>query len=128
MLTITEHVAKYIVKMIKKCQTQGIKAVAPKPIAVKQFSQHIDKFMPRTAWTGSCRSWFKNGLKDGPVTALHPGSRIHWFHMLEEFRGEDYDYVYFSENMFQYLGNGFSTREEKGQNQTWYLDQPDDLF
>jgi hypothetical protein len=92
-LTITEHVAKYIVKMIKKCQTQGIKVVAPKSIAVKQFSEHIDKFMPRTAWAGSCRSWFKNGLEDGPVTALHPGSRIHWFHMLEEFRGEDYDYV-----------------------------------
>lgn len=83
--------------------------------------------MPRTAWQGSCRSWFKGGEKDGPVTALHPGSRIHWFHMLERFRGEDFEYSYDSNNRFSYLGNGFSTRELDGKNPTWYLDRPNKL-
>jgi hypothetical protein len=50
--------------------------------------------MPRTSWAGPCRSWFKGGTEDGPVTALHPGSRIHFFHMLEQFRGEDWEFVY----------------------------------
>lgn len=38
-----------------------------------------------------CRSWLKNVKVDGPVIALHPGSRVHWFHMLEEPRWEDYE-------------------------------------
>ena len=127
-LTLTEHASKYIVKMIRKCQTQGIKAVAPREDVVRAFYEHTLRFMPRTAWAGNCRSWFKNGTETGPVTALHPGSRIHWFHMVEQFRTEDFEYEYIRENMFDYLGNGFSTRELNGNNQTWYLDEPDVLF
>lgn len=127
-LTITEHVAKYIVKIIKKCQMENIKAVVPKESAIKEFSEHIEKFMPRTAWSGTCRSWFKNGLENGPVTALHPGSRIHWFQMMENPRGEDYDYTYFSSNRFAYLGNGYGTKELGVGDPTWYLDRPDELF
>ncbi|PLB40928.1 flavin-containing monooxygenase [Aspergillus candidus] len=121
--TVTEHVANYIVNAIRKCQTQGIKALAPTHAAMEDFYQHIDIFMPRTAWAGGCRSWFKNGAMDGPVTALHPGSRIHFFHMLEQFRGEDWEYVYDNPygNRFSYLGNGFSTKEQDGSDSTWYL-------
>lgn len=85
--------------------------------------------MPRTTWSGSCKSWFKNGAQDGPVTALHPGSRVHFFHMLENFRGEDWEYVYDcpARNRFWYLGNGFSTRElSKEGDQTWYLEEEAD--
>lgn len=96
--------------------------------------------MPRTPWSSSCRSWYKGGGngqgddKDGPVTALHPGSRIHFFHMLENFRGEDFEYVYDADesqagtgasrrNRFWYLGNGFSTKElDDDADPTWYLD------
>ena len=31
-------------------------------------------------------------------------------------------------NRFEYLGNGFSTKEAPGQNATWYLDNPDALW
>lgn len=126
-LTIAEHVAKYIVKILRKCQTEGIKAVEPNPEAVRDFNEHIRSFMPRTAWAGNCRSWYKNGTVDGPLIALHPGSRIHWFHMLENFRGEDYIYTLDSSNRFRFLGNGFSVKEND-ENPTWYLDRPDDLF
>ncbi|KAK1474357.1 monooxygenase [Colletotrichum tamarilloi] len=91
--TITELLAKYIAGIIKKCQTEGIKSISPSLDAVNELHEHTQAFMPRTAWAGSCRSWFKGGAVDGPVTALHPGSRIHFFHMLENFRGEDWDYV-----------------------------------
>ncbi|OBT40826.1 hypothetical protein VE00_08596 [Pseudogymnoascus sp. WSF 3629] len=126
-LTISEHVAKYIVSMLKKCQTEGIKAVQPKEDAVRDFIEHIQAFMPRTSWSGNCRSWYKNGTADGPIIALHPGSRIHWFHMLENFRGEDYEYTLDSNNRFRFLGNGFSVKEAE-ENPTWYLDTPNKLF
>jgi len=83
--------------------------------------------MSRTAWSGSCVSWFKGGKKDGPVTALHPGSRIHWFHMLGSPRWEDFEWKGEGRNRFVYLGNGFSTREIEEADQTWYLDDPDAL-
>lgn len=123
--TLTEHIAKYITRIIKKCQTECIKTICPSQDAIDDYFEHISAFMPRTTWSAQGRSWFKNGQEDGPVTALHPGSRIHFFHMLENFRGEDWDYIYDApkKNRFYYLGNGFSTKE-KGDT-TWYLDNPD---
>jgi hypothetical protein len=82
--------------------------------------------MPRTAWAGTCSSWYKGGAESGPITALHPGSRIHFFHMLNHFRGEDWEYVYETRgNRFAYLGNGFSTIEFDGSDSTWYLESTD---
>lgn len=120
--TIVELISKYVTGIIKKCQTQGIKAISPSSSAVEEFAEHIASFMPRTAWAGSCTSWFKAGTANGPITALHPGSRIHFFHMLEQFRGEDWEYVYDSKaNRFSYLGNGVSIKELDGSDTTWYL-------
>ncbi|KAL2831016.1 FAD/NAD(P)-binding domain-containing protein [Aspergillus pseudoustus] len=125
-VSIAEQVAKYIVRMLKKCQTEGIKSIVPKASAVQEFTQHARTFLPRTIWAGNCRSWYKNGTVDGPIIALHPGSRIHWFHMMEIFRPEDYDYEYLcTVNRFHFLGNGFSAREA-GRNPTWYLESLSD--
>jgi len=126
-LTITEHLAKYITKFIRKCQVEHTLSVKPLPAAVADYAEHIATFMPRTAWAMPGSSWFKGGKKDGPVTALHPGSRIHWFHMLESPRWEDFEWSTETRNRFAYLGNGFSTREGEGEDQTWYWDQPDAL-
>lgn len=128
--TITEQIAKYIARVIIKCQTQGIKSITPSESAVNDYFEHMREFMPRATWSGSCRSWFKQGKKDGPVTALHPGSRIHFFDMLRDFRGEDWVFTYQPSsqgNRFWYLGNGVSTRELDGSDCTWYLDEPDKL-
>ncbi|KAJ1331135.1 hydroxyversicolorone monooxygenase [Microdochium nivale] len=128
--TLSEHIAKYITSVIRKCQTEGIKALAPSQAATDDFSEHIASFMPRTSWSSpSCRSWFKGGgggggAERGSVTAMHPGSRVHFLHMLESFRGEDWEYTYDSPvgNRFAYLGNGFSTRElDPKADPTWYL-------
>lgn len=110
--------------MIYKCQTQDIKAVTVSQQAVDDFDEHIQVFMQRTAWTTHCRSWFKNGTVDGPVVALHPGSRVHWFHMLDEPRYEDYNWDRIKKNRFSYLGNGFSTKEGEGKDTAYYFDNP----
>ncbi|KAJ5355635.1 hypothetical protein N7517_010244 [Penicillium concentricum] len=126
-LSIAEQVARYIVRMLKKCQIENIKSVTVRAEAVREFTQHTHTFLPRTIWAGNCRSWYKNGTIDGPITALHPGSRIHWFHMMEIFRPEDYEFEYQCPgNRFQFLGNGFSVREG-AKNPTWYLEQLDDF-
>jgi len=128
--TLSEHIARYLTTIISKCQTEGIKAIVPSQAAVDDYFAHITAFMPRTAWAAPCRSWFKAGREEGPVTAVHPGSRIHFFHMLEKFRGEDFEYVYDNqaENRFSYLGNGFSTMElDDTFDSTWYLDEEGQL-
>lgn len=127
-LPIIEHATKYIINMMKKMQSQNIKAVVPQESAVADFSTHTNEFMKRTAWATPCRSWFKRGTIDGPVVALHPGSRIHWFHLMQNVRFEDWEYTYYSENRFQYLGNGFSTKEDLGKDTTWYFDGPEEGF
>ncbi|KAE8368117.1 hypothetical protein BDV27DRAFT_154289 [Aspergillus caelatus] len=127
-LPILEHSAKYILRMIHKCQTERIKSVVAKWDAVADFVEHINTFMTRTAWSTHCRSWFKNGKIDGPITALHPGSRIHWFHMLDQPRFEDYKWTTSDKNRFAFLGNGFSTREGEGRDLAYYFDNPDAGF
>lgn len=110
--------------------------MAPQRAAVDDYAEHVAAFMPRTAWTGACSSWFKqpdsSGARgedrgEGVVTALHPGSRVHFFHMLSAFRGEDWEYTYDagrSRNRFAYLGNGFSRLElDPACDSTWYLEE-----
>ena len=127
-LPIVEHSTKYIIRMLYKCQMQGIKAVEPQQQAVDDFIEHVDTFVQRTAWTSHCRSWFKNDQIDGPIIALHPGSRIHWFHMLDNPRLEDYDWTPHKKNRFFYLGNGFSTKEAEGRDSAYYYDNPDEGY
>ncbi|RDW58681.1 FAD protein [Coleophoma cylindrospora] len=122
---IIEHLTKYMLQMIYKAQLENIKAMSPSPAAIQEFTEHSDIFLTRMAWSSSCRSWFKNGSVDGPVTALHPGSRLHWFKMLEEPRYEDWEWTTWNKNRFAYLGNGFSTKETDGRDLTWYFDSPD---
>ena len=124
-IPLVEHAAKYIINILKRFQTEQIRTIAPSGTAVRDFNEHTREFMKRTAWKTSCRSWFKNGTVDGPVVALHPGSRLHWLHMLDEVRYEDYEITYCSRNRFAYLGNGFSVREAPGLDTTWYLDDPE---
>ncbi|OTB07611.1 hypothetical protein M426DRAFT_317915 [Hypoxylon sp. CI-4A] len=128
--TLGEQIARYIARAVVKCQTEHIRALAPSDTAVAQYNAHVAAFMPRTAWAASCRSWFKGGGKeDGPVTALHPGSRVHFLHMLDSFRAEDWDFVYDdpAQNRFGFLGNGFSVRElDPHGDAAWYLDEEAD--
>ncbi|PVH71764.1 putative monooxygenase [Cadophora sp. DSE1049] len=115
-----EHVTKYICRMIYKAQTECYKSMAPSRKAVEEYIQHADLYHERTVWSGNCVSWFKGG-KDGPVIALTPGSRLHWFHLLKEPRFEDWEWRTSGSNRFAYLGNGYSTMEVEGKDKSWFL-------
>lgn len=110
----------YINKVITKAQVENIKAIAPRLDVSKQFRQHADLYLKRTAWTSPCRSWFKQGRTDGQA-AIYPGSRLHFFELLKAPRYEDFEITYWKMNRFAFLGNGFATREFDGRDITNYL-------
>jgi hypothetical protein len=111
--------------MIDKMQTENIKAFEPKAGAVHDLYNHTHELMKRLAWSSACRSWFKNGKVHGPVTAIYPGSRLHFFEMLNKPRYEDYEIDYKTANRFQFMGNGFTHCESTPQGDpVWYFDDP----
>ncbi|EXJ82704.1 hypothetical protein A1O3_06518 [Capronia epimyces CBS 606.96] len=121
-LPIVEWHTRWMFKVISHMQRTSIKALAPSRRAVDDLQIHTHELLKRTAWSSACSSWFKNGKKHGPVTAIWPGSRLHYFEVMKEPRFEDFDIEYFG-NRFAYMGNGF-TSTELSENGTavWYFD------
>jgi len=73
------------------------------------FDAHTQNLMRDMVWSGACRSWCKS--KSGKVTALWPGSSLHYREILESNRWEDFDWRY-QGNRFAYWGLG-QARVEK---------------
>ncbi|BCS27009.1 flavin-containing monooxygenase [Aspergillus puulaauensis] len=119
-LPIAETVSKHFLQMLTKMSEEGVTSFDVKPEAVADFVQHRRQFLPRTAWSSPCRSWFKQGTVDGEIM-MWPGSRIHFFESMKAPRWEDYSLTYTTANRFGYLGNGFAAREFDGSDLTWYL-------
>ncbi|KAJ5287308.1 hypothetical protein N7478_002994 [Penicillium angulare] len=119
-LPITETLSRHFLQILEKMSSEGVTSFEPKEEAVADFFEHHRQFMPRTAWTSPCRSWFKQGTVDGEVM-MWPGSRIHFFETMKQPRWEDYNLRYTTTNRFGYLGNGFAAREFDGSDMSWYL-------
>jgi hypothetical protein len=108
-LSAIEAQADYMLKLIDRYQTHNIRSFAPTQEAISDFIAHKDEFMLKSVWADPCRSWYKN-RPDGPVTALWPGSTLHYIEALMELRMEDWN-VKYSGNRFAWLGNGYSQTE-----------------
>ena len=109
-------------KVITHMQRTSIKSLEPKRAAIEDSYVHTHELLKRTAWSSTCSSWFKNGKKHGPVTAIWPGSRLHYFESLKEPRYEDFDIEYLG-NRFAYMGNGYTHAELEAEgNAIWYFD------
>lgn len=124
-MPLIEKWTAYMFDVITKAQVENIKAFTPRLDLSKQFRQHSDLFLQRTAWTSPCRSWFKQGKQDGQA-AIYPGSRLHFLHLLERPRYEDYEIEYWDDNRYAFMGNGFDTREFDGRDITHYLGNLDE--
>lgn len=124
-LPILEWYTRYAFQMIEKMQTENIKSFEPKQGAIKDLYNHTHELMKRLVWSSACRSWFKNGKTHGPVTAIYPGSRLHFFELLNRVRWEDYDLEYRTNNRYQFMGNGFTLCEQSVDGDpVWYFDDP----
>ncbi|KAI1628632.1 hypothetical protein EDD37DRAFT_684368 [Exophiala viscosa] len=124
-IPIVEHSLSNILQVIKKMQQENIRSLAPRREVCEAFAEHADLFLQRTAWSGDCPSWFKQGTRDGKLT-IWPGSRLTYFELLRSPRYEDYSIVYDQDNPFSFLGNGFSTREFDGSDLAYYLGSIED--
>ncbi|RKK68854.1 hypothetical protein BFJ69_g13280 [Fusarium oxysporum] len=121
LLAVMSFTVDYISRWIRKISTQNIKSVQVRQDALDDFNVYTQELIKRTVWTGDCRSWFKRGNSDGRVTAMYPGSVIHYKEMLEEFRAEDFVFKYTSKNWFQFMGNGLTFREKNDEDLAWYM-------
>ncbi|EXJ66857.1 uncharacterized protein A1O5_10052 [Cladophialophora psammophila CBS 110553] len=119
-LPIIEHLMRHFMMLIKKIQTHNIRAMAPRKEVCQAFIEHADLYLKRTAWSSGCRSWFKQGKEDGPLS-IWPGSRLLFFDALSQPRYEDYSISYEGDNPFGFFGNGFTIREYDGSDLSYYL-------
>ncbi|KAI9811858.1 MAG: hypothetical protein M1827_005209 [Pycnora praestabilis] len=109
-LSAIELQADYMLELVNRWQTENIHAFAPRMEAVDDFIAHTDSFMKKTIWDEQCRSWYKNNSASARVSALWPGSTLHYIEAMGNVRYEDWDIKY-TGNRFAYLGNGYSQTE-----------------
>jgi cation diffusion facilitator CzcD-associated flavoprotein CzcO len=125
-LIAVEAQADYMLKMMNRWQTENIKSFSPKDAAVDDFVEFTQKWMESAIWREDCRSWYKNNSVSGKVTALWPGSSMHYLEAVAEPRYDDWDFTY-TGNRFAYLGNGFSQAEkDKTADWAYYIRNEDD--
>lgn len=110
-LPVLEWYTRYVFQVIDKMQTENVKCIDPKPEAIKDLYNHTHELMKRLAWSSACSSWFKNGKTHGPVTAIYPGSRLHFFEIMKNVRWEDYNMTYVTNNRYEFMGNGYTETE-----------------
>ena len=118
-IPMVEAYTNYIIQVLEKAQVEDIKSVRVNRSVGEAFTRHADLYLQRTAWSGPCSSWFKNGIPSRKPLCW-PGSRVHYLTMLQKPRFEDFDIDYVSDNRFNFLGNGFDVREFDGRDITWY--------
>ncbi|KXS94593.1 hypothetical protein AC578_1782 [Pseudocercospora eumusae] len=105
LLPSIETTIEYSVKMMKKIQTEHIKAIEVQQEALDDIYAHFDEFHKETVWQEECRSWFKDGKIKNRIY-LWPGSTIHFLKSIKEPRMEDYNIRWRYKNRFAFLGNG----------------------
>ncbi|PGH04287.1 hypothetical protein AJ79_07134 [Helicocarpus griseus UAMH5409] len=118
----TDWSANYIIKWLIKIASEDIKSFDVKQDVQNDWNVWGDELLKRTVWAGGCRSWYKNGRVDGRITALYPGSIMHYKEMIQHIRGEDFNITYRSKNRWNFLGNGFTQREADGGDLGYYIE------
>src|ERR1700738_4127093 len=127
-MIVFEKLGDYAVKCVEKIQLERIKSMVPSVHAVNDFAAYLDAYFDdtRTVYGQTCRSTYRSGKEDGRSTVLWPGSVLHFMRTLQNPRWQDFEYKYLNEdNMFGYLGNGWTDIEKNGGDPAYYLDHID---
>ncbi|RSL57412.1 hypothetical protein CEP51_014246 [Fusarium floridanum] len=101
-------VSTLALKMIRKIQTDDIKSMAPKQDVTDLFNVHQQTMLHGTVWEDDCSSWYKD--KNGRITAIWPGSGLHFQEVVSEPRWEDYDISYRNKASDTYKNAQFEAR------------------
>ncbi|KJZ72788.1 hypothetical protein HIM_07863 [Hirsutella minnesotensis 3608] len=120
-----EMLTEYFVKLINKVQRESYRTFEPLEECVNELYEHHQEYLSHTVWSSHCPSTFKNGNVEGRINLLHGGSRLHYFEMLREPRWEDFRWEALERGKrYEYFGNGRSSMEAIGADNTWYLKHP----
>ncbi|KAL4945497.1 hypothetical protein BDV06DRAFT_219188 [Aspergillus oleicola] len=116
--------ASYMLDWIEKIAKEDIKSVVVKDSIVDTFNRFATENLKRNVWSKGCTAWYSK--KNGPgesntVTAMYPGSALHFKEYLKTIRGEHFDIRYNTTNPFRYLGNGELRMEREGGDMAYYL-------
>ncbi|OJJ65114.1 hypothetical protein ASPSYDRAFT_194084 [Aspergillus sydowii CBS 593.65] len=97
----------YMLDWIEKIAKEDIKSIAVKDDIVRAFNRYAAEGLKRCVWSKGCTAWYnkKNG-ESTIVTAMYPGSVLHYKEYIKTIRPEHFDIRYNTSNPFRYLGNG----------------------
>ena len=100
-----EEVSSYVIKFLKKFQTELVRTFVPKQDVTDEFNEHAQEYLRHTVWNDDCRSWYKDN-DTGRVNAIWPGSSLHYIECIQTPRYEDYEWQSTRKNRWGYLGTG----------------------
>ncbi|KAE8334229.1 hypothetical protein BDV24DRAFT_173606 [Aspergillus arachidicola] len=116
--------AGYMLDWIEKIATEDIKSVVVKDSVVRDYNKFAQETLKRCVWSKGCHTWYSK-RKEGPdniVTAMYPGSILHFKVCMEKLRPEDFEIQYNTSNPFRFMGNGELAFERKpGADLAFYL-------
>ncbi|KAH6644658.1 putative FAD-containing monooxygenase [Boeremia exigua] len=115
-----EATADFIVRLLKRVDSFGVATFAPDKGAQDDFNMQVDDFMKGAVWTGNCTSWYKQG-QTGRITAVWPGSSLHYREVLSQDRWEDWKWTY-PGGRYKVWGKGDSTVEKEDGDHSHYLE------
>jgi len=109
-------------------QQDGIKALEVKEEPTRQLNDYLDAWHTKySVWAEECRSWYKKNKSNGRVY-IWGGSLLHLLKTLRTPRFEHYDIQYKNDNLWSFLGNGWTDKElnPEGADITPYIRNSDD--
>ncbi|KAE8405536.1 putative flavin-binding monooxygenase [Aspergillus pseudonomiae] len=100
--------ADYMLQWIKKIAVEDIKSVVVKDSVVRDYNKFAQETLKRCVWSKGCHAWYskRNEGADNTVTAMYPGSALHFKACMEKIRPEDFEIQYNTTNPFRFMGNG----------------------
>lgn len=66
-LPCLETEIEFVIKAVKKMQTDHIKSVDPSQEITNRLNEYIDRWHEGGVWSAECKSWYKNNQVDGKV-------------------------------------------------------------
>ncbi|KAF7629455.1 hypothetical protein AFLA_013169 [Aspergillus flavus NRRL3357] len=88
--------------------TEDIKPVVVKDSVVHAYNKFAQETLKRCVWSKGCHAWYnkRNEGADNTVTAMYPGSVLHFKACIEKLRPEHFEIQYNTSNPFRFMGNG----------------------
>ncbi|KAF2820155.1 hypothetical protein CC86DRAFT_304980 [Ophiobolus disseminans] len=127
--------ADFIGRLLRRVDELNVATFVPDKGAQDDFNEQVEDFMVGAVWSGTCTSWCKlisscflfssvllqNGQgQSGKVTAVWPGSSLHYREVLEQNRWEDWNWTY-PAGRYKIWGSGKSAIEKSGGDHSYYL-------